>query len=105
MNEDTLNNTADKIIEMYDMLRNAIRNYVFRVLEDNNASEDNPLECNVFLEYNACGLLGLEMLCVESLFQDDDGSGMIWCNVDWSDEPVDFDSLYTEDQMNVVSNL
>ena len=102
---DSLNKTPDEIRQMHDTLRNSIRNYVSRVLEASNATEDTPLDCGATLDFGSQGLSILEMPIVESLFKDDDGSGMIWCNVDWTDEPVDFDSLYTEDQMNVISNL
>lgn len=105
MKAETLNRNRDEITGMYDSLRDSIRNYVSRVLADNNATEDNPLEINTALEFGAMGLSTLEMPHVESIFQDDDGSGMIWMNTDWNGEPVDFDELYIDDQIDIVMNL
>ena len=105
METNSLNKTPQELREMYQTLRDAVRNYVSRVLEDRKATENNPLEINASLEFNAIGLSTLDMPHVFSIFQDTDGSGMIWCNTDWSDEYVDFDQLYTEDQLDIVKNI
>lgn len=105
MNEETLNRTPKEIEEMYCTLRESIRNYISRFLEDNHATDANPYDCGISLDFGACGLSDLEKPLIESIFKDDDGSGMIWCNVDWNPEPIDFDSLYTDDQMDIVRNL
>ena len=105
METDSLNKTPEEITKMYDTLRDSIRNYISRVLADNNATKDNPLEINAALEFGAMGLSTLEMPHVESIFQDDDGSGMIWMNTDWNSEPVDFDELYVDDQIDIVRKL
>ena len=102
--EASLNKTPDEISDMYDILRNAIRNCVSRILEGNKATEDNPLECDASLDFGACGLSDLELPCVKSIFMDDDGEGMIWCNTDWSDE-VDFDEFTTDDQMAILRSI
>lgn len=98
--EKSLNKTPQEIEEMYEILVQSIRNYISRILADNKATEENPFECNVELDYNAVGLSSLEMPHVISLFEDKEG--ILWCNTDWSDSPVDFSELYLENQMTVV---
>ena len=105
METNSLNKTPEEINAMYTTLRDSIRNYVSRVLEDNKATADNPLKINAALEFGAIGLSTLEMPTVYNIFQDNDGSGMIWCNTDWSDRSVDFDQLYIDDQMDIVNEL
>lgn len=104
--EASLNKTPEEISDMYDILRNAIRNYVSRVLEDNKVTESNPFEVDTSLDYGACGLSDLELQHVESIFrEEDDEEGMIWCNVEWTDEPVDFDEFTTDDQMAILRSI
>ena len=105
METNSLNKTPQELKEMYQTLRDAIRNYVSRILEDRKATEDNPLEIDASLEFNAIGLSTLDMPHVFSIFQDTDGSGMIWCNTDWSDESCDFDELYLDDQIDIVNEI
>lgn len=105
METNSLNKTPQELREMYQTLRDAVRNYVSRILEDHKATKDNPLEIYAALEFNSMGLSTLEMPNVISMFQDTDGSGMIWCNTDWHDEPCDFDDLYLDDQIDIVNEI
>ena len=98
-----LSKSPEEIERMYGVLKESIRNYISRVLAENAATDDNPLECGISLEFGACGLSSLEMPCIDSMFMDDEE--IIWCNTDWSDNPVELDELQIDDQMYIVRYL
>lgn len=90
------------ICETYDNLRNNIKDYLLEILAENNTTVDNPFEVNAALEFGAMGLSTLEMPHVDSLFIEED---RIWINTDWSKDPVNFDELCLEDQIDIIKNL
>lgn len=98
--EEELSKNPKEMERMYDVLKESISNYISRVLADNAATEDNPLECYISLEFGACGLSSLEMPCIESIFMDDEG--IIWCKIDNNEGYIELDELYLDDQMDIV---
>ena len=90
-----------KIEEMYDSLKAAIKDYLSKIIADNNATEDNPLKCDVDLTFGNYGLV-CNMPKVTSLFEDKD---TIWIKEDLSEDPIDLDEVYLDDQMNIVCSL
>lgn len=101
--EEELIKSPEDINEMYSDLKESIYNYISRVLADNAATEDNPLECDVSLEFGACGLSSLEMPCIESIFMDDEG--VIWCKIDDNEGYIELDEIYLDDQMDIVKYI
>ena len=78
-----------------------IRRKISAILSSEFATEDNPLECNVTIgESEACGLSTLEMIHTKSLFQDQEG--IIWINIEGSDEPIEFDQINKEEASNIL---
>lgn len=100
---ESLNKTPQEIDKMYHVLSQSIRNYMSRILEDNKATEENPIPCRIILEQNACGISFLELPHIVSIFQDSEG--IIWCNTNWYSEPVDFSELSTDCQMDIVREI
>lgn len=101
--EEGLIKSPEEINKMYSDLKESIRNFISRVLADNAATEDNPLACYICLEFGACGLSGLLMPCIESIFKDDEG--FIWCKKGNNEDYIELDELYLDDQMDIVKNI
>lgn len=100
--EDGPRKSPQDIIGMYDILKESISNYILKVLVDNAATEDNPLECNICLEFGACGLSCIEMPLIEGIYEDD---GVIWCKIDNNDDYIELDELCLDDQMDIIRNI
>lgn len=105
----TLNRTFDEIYNYYTeeywpkefMLRQMIRNYFSRYLMDND--EDNPKEVDIIVELdNACGMSSLEMPRIKKMWQE---NGIIWCQEDWQDNPIDFDDYSIYEQMSILGDF
>lgn len=101
--EEGLINSPEEMKRMYSVLKESIYSYISKVLADNAATEENPLECYISLEFGACGLSRLEMPCIESIFIDDEG--IIWCKIDNNEGYTELDELYLDDQMDIVKNI
>lgn len=100
--KERLTNSPEEIKRMYCALKESIYYYISRILADNAATEDHPLECNISLEFGACGLSSLEMPLIESLYEKDD---IIWCKIDINNDYIELDELYLDDQMDIVRYL
>lgn len=50
--EEGLSKSPEEMKRMYSALKESIYNYISRVLADNAATEDNPLECGICNEHD-----------------------------------------------------
>lgn len=97
--EEGLINSPEDTYKMYRDLKKSIYDYILKVLADNAATKENPLACDISLEFGACGLSSLEMPMVESIYEDD---GIIWCKIDNNDGYIELDEMYLDNQMDIV---
>ena len=100
--EETLNKTPQEIDSMYYALKDSIRHYISRVLADNSATEDNPLECEIALTFNGYGLTN-DFPQVTSIFEDNEG--IIWVKEDINNDYIELDDMYLDNQMAIVYEL
>lgn len=97
--------TKEGIDKIYYTLRKLIRNYVQKILENEQAVESDPLKCDVSIA-DSYRIFNSGPLYIRSIFQDNDGSGMIWCNIEYhSEDPIDFDELSIDDQMIILKSI
>lgn len=99
--EETLNKTPQELESMYDAIRESVRHYISKILADNNATEDNPLECEIALTFGNYGLSDFPQ--VTSLFEDNEG--IIWVKRDDNNDYIELDDIYLDNQMTIVHEL
>ena len=100
--EETLNKTPQEIDNMYDALKESIRHYISKILADNNATEDSPLECEIALTFGGYGLTS-DFPQVTSLFEDNEG--IIWVKRDDNNDYIELDDMYLDNQITIVHEL
>ena len=103
------NKSADEINSMYehykdqnDILIEAIRQNLSRILMDTN--EDNKITCDIILDAEAMDLSNLENINIVSAWQEPT-DGTIWFNICGSDEEINLDDIALEDQVIIVNEL
>lgn len=83
-----------------------IRHQVSAILSDEDATEENPIECNnyntllVIGDDEAMGLSELDKPNIEQIFQDSDG--IIWVKIEGTDYYTEFDDLSLSDARNIL---
>ena len=102
MEIDTNNKTPEEISKMYDALIESIRHYLSAKLMDTD--EEHPLDVHIELDFGTVGLSSLEMPAITSIFQEPK-EGIIWIKFDFSDDYIELDELYTEDQMSIIKEI
>ena len=101
--EKTHNMSVVEIVEMYEVLREAIREAVSRFLMD--TSEDSRMECFIIMhEDEFFGLSDMEKPHIHQIWQIPT-TGEIYVEYEGDDEPIDFDLFGIEDQMLVLKGL
>ena len=70
-----------------------------------NNSEENPLECDIYLDMkDSYGLSSLDMPEIISLFQEP-SEGIIWINIKGYPMPIEFDDFLEDDLEYILKQL
>jgi len=81
--------------------REELRRKLSAILMDTD--EQHPMECNVLIgESEAQGLSSLELPVVISAFQQP-SEGIIWFNIEYCKDPIEFDDMNLEDIINIIN--
>lgn len=80
------------------MDKEEIRKKLSLILIDTD--ENNPIKCNILIGEEQ-GLSSLELLEIESMFQQP-SEGIIWFNIKYAEEPLEFDDLKEEDLNKIM---
>ena len=102
LTEVSANKTAAEIKEMFEILRESIRQNLSRHLMD--TSEDNRMKLDFPLESGACGLSTLEMIWVDEIWQDPE-EGIIWVKYEGSSDAIELDEVPIDWQIDIVEGI
>lgn len=108
-NDDPLNRSLTEILLMYEyvykedrFLRDCIRNQLSCYLD--NSSYENPVEISVELgQPSSIYQMDENYLpCIVKIWQENDGSGMIFTSEEYGEDIFDFDDYSTDIQLKVL---
>ena len=111
-NEDPLNRSLTEILLMHEIiqeedsfLRDCIRNHVSCYLE--KSSYENPVEVSVELDQPSSiyQMDEKHLPCIVKIWQENDGSGMIYTSEENGADVFDFDDYSTDIQLQVLREL
>lgn len=87
-----------------DYQHEQLRQKISCLCSANNATEDNPIKCDVIVgEDESQGLSDSEKPHVIGIFHDSEG--VVWANIKWYAEPYEVDNLTTSDLKTLVEEI
>ena len=96
------NKNVDEINAMYQLLVEAIRQNLSRLLMCTN--KNNKMDCDIILENEVMSLSDLEKTNIISAWQQQT-EGTIWFNIYGYDDEINLDDIALEDQVIIVNEL